>query len=53
MGVIADFYEVTAADKTSAMVGMLGPLSTIVIALFVGFIAVSVLMPMYSLMGTF
>jgi type IV pilus assembly protein PilC len=53
MGVIADFYEVTAAEKTSAMVGMIGPLSTIAIALFVGLIAVSVLMPMYGLMGTF
>ena len=53
MGVVADFYEVTAEEKTSAMVGMLGPLSTIGIALLVGFIALSVLMPMYSLMGTF
>jgi type IV pilus assembly protein PilC len=53
MGVVADFYETTAAEKTSAMVGMIGPLSTIVIALLVGFIAISILMPMYSLTGTF
>jgi type IV pilus assembly protein PilC len=53
LGVIADFYEVTAEEKTSAMVGMIGPLSTIGIALMVGFIAISVIMPMYSLMGTF
>ena len=53
MGVVADFYEVTAEEKTSAMVGMLGPLSTIGIAVMVGFIAISVLMPMYGLMGTF
>jgi type IV pilus assembly protein PilC len=52
MGVVADFYEVTAEEKVSAMVGMLGPISTIGIALFVGLIALSVLMPMYSLMGT-
>jgi type IV pilus assembly protein PilC len=52
MGVVADFYEVTAEEKISAMVGMLGPISTIGIALFVGLIALSVLMPMYSLMGT-
>ena len=52
MGVVADFYEVTAEEKTSAMGGMLGPISTIGIALFVGLIALSVLMPMYSLMGT-
>ncbi len=53
MGVVADFYEVTAQEKTAAMVGMIGPLSTIVIALVVGFIAISVLMPMYSLTGAF
>ena len=52
MGVVADFYEVTAEEKTTAMVGMLGPLSTVGIALMVGLIALSVLMPMYSLMGT-
>lgn len=52
MGVVADFYEVTAEEKMSAMVGMLGPLSTIGISVVVGFIAVSVLMPMYSIMGT-
>ncbi len=53
MGVVADFYEVTAAEKTSTMVGMLGPISTIAIALIVGLIAISVLMPMYTLIGTF
>lgn len=53
MGVVADFYEVTAEDKMNAMVGVLGPLSTVVIALFVGFIAISVLMPIYSLTGAF
>lgn len=53
MGVVADFYEVTAEEKTSAMVGMISPISTIIIALLVGFIAISVLMPMYTLTGTF
>jgi len=53
MGVVADFYEVTAEEKTTAMVGMIGPFSTIFIALFVGFIAISVLMPMYTLTGSF
>jgi type IV pilus assembly protein PilC len=53
LGVVADFYEVTAEEKTSAMVGMIGPLATIVIALGVGFIAISVLMPMYTLTGAF
>ncbi|MFC1978265.1 type II secretion system F family protein, partial [Chloroflexota bacterium] len=53
LGVVADFYEVTAEEKTAAMVGLVGPLSTIFIAIFVGFIAISVLMPMYSLTGAF
>ncbi|MBI2329254.1 MAG: type II secretion system F family protein [Chloroflexi bacterium] len=53
LGVVADFYEVTAEEKTAAMVGMVGPLSTVIIALFVGFIAISVLMPMYTLTGAF
>jgi len=53
MGVVADFYEVTAEEKTSSMVGMLGPISTIGIALFVGFIAISIMMPMYTITGAF
>ncbi len=53
LGVVADFYEVTAEEKTSAMVGMLGPISTIAIALLVGFIAISIIMPMYTLTGAF
>ncbi len=53
LGVLADFYEATAEEKTKTMVGMIGPLSTIFIAIFVGFIAISVLMPMYSLTGAF
>ena len=53
MGVVADFYETTAEEKTTAMVGMVGPISTIGIALLVGFIAMSVLMPMYTLTGAF
>ena len=51
LGVVADFYETTAEEKTSAMVGMIGPLSTIGIALLVGFIALAVIMPMYTLTG--
>ncbi len=53
MGVVADFYETTAEEKASAMVGMLGPLSTIGIALLVGFIALAVILPMYTLTGAF
>ncbi|GAI36065.1 unnamed protein product, partial [marine sediment metagenome] len=46
-------YEVTAEEKTSAMVGMMGPLLTIAMALGVGFIAISIIMPMYTLTGAF
>jgi len=53
MGVVADFFETAAEEKTAAMVGMIGPVSTIGIALLVGFIAVSVIMPMYTLTGAF
>lgn len=53
MGVVADFYEVTAAEKMASMVSAIGPISTIFIALFVGFIAMAVLMPMYAITGAF
>jgi len=53
LGVVADFYETTAEEKTAAMVGMIGPISTIGIALLVGFIALSVILPMYKLTGAF
>lgn len=53
MGVVADFYETSAEEKTAAMVSMIGPVSTIGIALMVGFIAISILMPMYTLTGAF
>ncbi|MFC2048540.1 type II secretion system F family protein [Chloroflexota bacterium] len=53
MGVVADFYETTAEEKTATMVGMIGPISTAFIGLLVGFIAISILMPMYTLTGAF
>lgn len=53
MGVVADFYETSAEEKIDTMVGLIGPVSTIGIALLVGFIAMSVIMPMYTLTGSF
>jgi len=53
MGVVADFFQTTAEEKTNALVGMIGPASTIIMALVVGFIALSVIMPMYTLTGAF
>jgi type IV pilus assembly protein PilC len=51
MGVVADFYETTAEEKATTMVGLITPISTIGIALLVGFIALAVIMPMYTLTG--
>ena len=51
--VLANFYELTADEKTAALTGMLTPLTTIGIAFVAGFIALSVIMPMYSLTGNF
>ena len=53
LGVIAEFYETTADEKATAMVGLIGPLSTIGIAFLVGFIALAVILPMYTLTGVF
>jgi type IV pilus assembly protein PilC len=53
MGIVADFYETMADEKTSTMVSMIGPLSTVLIALVVGGIALAVMMPMYSITGAF
>ncbi len=53
MGVVADFYETASEQKVNTMVSMLGPLSTVIIALMVGFIAMAVILPIYSLTGAF
>ena len=53
MGVVADFYEAEAAERTQTMVALITPLSTIFLAGMVGFIALSVIMPMYNLTGAF
>ena len=53
MRVLADFYETNATERTEAVVGMIAPLSTIVLAIMAGFIALAVIMPMYSITGSF
>lgn len=53
MGVVAEFYEVTAQERIQAMVSLITPLSTIILASLVAFVALSVIMPMYSLTGAF
>jgi len=53
MGVVADFYETAAEERATAMVGLVGPVSTIGLALLVGFVALAVILPMYTLTGAF
>jgi type IV pilus assembly protein PilC len=48
---VAESYEVEADDKTSSAVGLIQPALVVIIALVVGFIAVSLLSAMYSIYG--
>lgn len=49
---MADFYAKSADDTLKSFVALLEPLSTVVIAMLVGFMALAVIMPMYSVLGT-
>jgi type IV pilus assembly protein PilC len=51
METLAGFYEDEVDRAVTAMTSALEPALTIFIGLMVGFVAVSVIMPMYSLMG--
>ena len=53
MKVVADFYETTAQEKTAAMISLVTPLSTVIMAAGVTFVALSVIMPMYNLTSAF
>ena len=48
---MSEFYQHDAQEKVKAMVGLIEPLSTVLVAIVVGFIALSVIMPMYSTLG--
>ena len=52
MRVVADFFEEAAEQRTAALVSMVTPVSTILLAGLVGFVALAVIMPMYSLTGS-
>lgn len=49
--ITADFYTKEVDHKVDAMTGMLTPALTIVIGLVVAFVALSLVMPMYQLVG--
>lgn len=48
---LADFYAQEVDDKVGALTSMIQPAMTLVIGLGVAFIALSIIMPMYSIMG--
>jgi len=48
---VAQNFEAEAAEKTKTMIGMIPPIMTIVIAGFVGLIALSMVSAMYSIYG--
>ena len=52
-GVVAKFYEMYSDDKISAMLSKLQPMMTVFISGMVGFIALSVIMPMYQITQAF
>ncbi len=48
---MAEFYQNDAQEKVKGMVSLIEPMSTVIVALAVGFVALSVIMPMYSALG--
>ena len=50
---VAETYEVEAADRTQSLLGMIEPTMTIAMGIVVAFIALSVFLPIYSLLGSF
>lgn len=48
---VAENYEIEAASRTETMISMIEPAMTIAMGLGVGFIALSIFMPMYSSLG--
>jgi type IV pilus assembly protein PilC len=51
LATVADSYEMEADDRTSAAVGLIQPAMIVIIALVVGFIAISLVSAMYSIYG--
>jgi type IV pilus assembly protein PilC len=48
--IVADSFEIEAADQLQTVLGMIEPAMTIVIGLAVGFLALSIFVPIYSSM---
>ena len=48
LNIVADSFEIEATDKLSTVLGMIEPAMTIIIGLGVGFLALSIFIPIYS-----
>ena len=46
--IVAESFEIEAADKLQTVLGMIEPAMTIIIGLAVGFLALSIFVPIYS-----
>lgn len=51
LSTVAESYEMEADDRTTAAVGLIQPVITIVIGIVIGFIALSMVSAMYSMYG--
>jgi len=49
---VADLYEQEVDERVDLLLSMLQPLSILILGLIVAFIAVSVIVPIYSIMGS-
>ena len=49
---VAESYERDVEDKVNTMMGLMEPVMLVVLGGIVGFIAVSIIMPIYSIMGS-
>ena len=46
---LSNIYEIAAEDRASALIALMTPAITVFMALFAGFIALSIITPMYSI----
>jgi len=49
---MSDYFQTDSSERVKGMVGLIEPLATITVALAVGFVAMAVIMPMYSILGS-
>jgi type IV pilus assembly protein PilC len=52
MGVLAAFYETTTEERINSVLGLVAPVTTLLVAAVTAFIALSVVMPIYQLSGS-